>query len=833
MLKINNQKVISDIAKTTYKANIKRNILTVTAIFLTTFLISVILSLGGSYWNTIMLRQTRMSGMDYTISLSEPRADQVAKIRSMDTVKYAGVEVKCAIGSQYKDKQLEKLRFYWLDDTCWTKQTIPALEEYTGTYPEKENEILLSQSALSDMGITNPQIGMELPISYSVLQEDLADELMQTNFRLCGWFKDYSGRSCAYISNAFYKSTGVLQTDFTQGTLNISLVNPLYSEKDIINMQKEINLADKQFIDADHDTISNFCKLCIGLFGMLVLIFFSGYLFIYNTMYISVTKDIRYYGQLKTLGMTSVQLKKLVYTQVLWNSFIGIPFGLAASALVAKVIIPRVIHIANPTIPSNEVMAVQLWVFIAAAIFAFITTLVSSNKPVKMAKDCPPIEALQFVTVTPKNKHKRRENGTAFSMAMQNIFRDKKQAVIILFSLSIAVSLFFVVNVVIKENDARLILNSTYTYDLELLNQTMLDENKQHILTDNMISQIEQINGVKEVRKVSSTTAVVPYQEEVYGEYYRKLYASRYSPGNYEDDIATYKKDPANNWFTCRLIGIDKNEFTRINHTMEKQIDASSFENGSIALVSKFAVQGDVGIPSKTVRFSLPEGLEPGKEYSTKIADIISDNPAYFAGGYTPDLIVSESFAKKLLGNTFTELITIEYNAPLLAETERAILEIIAENKLVTYNSKLERYTEMKNTEGQIKILGGSAGIIILLLAVMNYLNMMAASIQNRTKEFAILESIGMTSRQIKVMIVLEGSGYAVLSILISTVVGIPLSYAVFSGLNIYGLPFLIPWTNNIILYVVILLICVIAPILIFKRIHRPTIIEQLRESLL
>lgn len=56
----------------------------------------------------------------------------------------------------------------------------------------------------------------------------------------------------------------------------------------------------------------------------------------------------------------------------------------------------------------------------------------------------------------------------------------------------------------------------------------------------------------------------------------------------------------------------------------------------------------------------------------------------------------------------------------------------------------------MKNSENQITVLGGSLGIIIMLLAVSNYLNMMSESIQNRSKEFAILESVGMTRKQIK-----------------------------------------------------------------------------------
>lgn len=42
------------------------------------------------------------------------------------------------------------------------------------------------------------------------------------------------------------------------------------------------------------------------------MILLSGYLLIYNVMYISVTKDIRFYGMLKTIGATMSQIQKIV-----------------------------------------------------------------------------------------------------------------------------------------------------------------------------------------------------------------------------------------------------------------------------------------------------------------------------------------------------------------------------------------------------------------------------------------------------------------------------------------------------------------------------------------
>ncbi len=120
--------------------------------------------------------------------------------------------------------------------------------------------------------------------------------------------------------------------------------------------------------------------MAAGLAVLLVMIFISGYLFIYNTMYISISKDIRYYGQLKTVGMTSVQLKRMIYQQAVWNAVAGIPLGQLTAAAVAKIVIPRLLHIVNPGIAVGDVVSVKIWVFLLGGCFAFLTNLMSCKK---------------------------------------------------------------------------------------------------------------------------------------------------------------------------------------------------------------------------------------------------------------------------------------------------------------------------------------------------------------------------------------------------------------------------------------------------------------------
>lgn len=833
MLKVNNKGIVAEVAKTTYRANWKRNLLTIFAILLTTFLISIVIAIGSSYWDAISQRQLRMEGMDYDISLTEPKKEQAEIIRSMENVKWAGLSIKCAIAEKYQGVSLGKSRLYWVDDTCWTHQVIPALEVWKGAYPQKEDEILLSEPLLKAMGIKNPKLGMKLPINYFSLAGGEGDEenLTEKEFTLCGWYRDYSGKQQGYVSREFFHTTGVKQTDLTQGSLKITLKSPFYTKEDIIRMQNAVKIGRQQIIEADYDTISNFLKILAVLALMLAMIFVTGYLFIYNSLYISISKDIRYYGQLKTVGMTSRQLKGIIYRQALKNSLIGIPLGVIASAFVSGVVVSGILSAVDSLI-ADAVAPVRPWVYLISGLFAFLTNLIGSKKPAKIAGNCSPVEAMRYTGVKGGRRPKKRERAGIGSMAFQNMVRDKKQAAIIFLSFTIAIAVFLVINVVVWANNAEHLLNSIYSFDMEMVNETSLEENQHQIFTDKKLAQIKKIPGVKDVRTVTTASAVVPYDERLLGEYYRELYKSRYTPGNYEKDLRLYKRDPSNGLFRSRLIGIETGgrEFELLSEETDG-LSAADFEAGKTAVaVRGVMVDSDCHMKGKTAVFSLPESPQPGKEHTLRIAAVTRHAPAPFSEGYTPELIVSQTYAEQCLGKTFTEVIRITYTESFSRETEQQVRAVFADEKEVSYNSKLDRYEEMQHSQNQIMVLGGSLGALMALLAVLNYLNMMAVSIQNRSKEFAALESIGMTGRQVRSMLCLEGAGYGILSILAAAAAGIPLSYLVFQSTNLYEtLSWDLPWGRNLLLFAVIILLCMAAPVLLYQRTQKASIIDRLR----
>ena len=289
-------------------------------------------------------------------------------------------------------------------------------------------------------------------------------------------------------------------------------------------------------------------------------------------------------------------------------------------------------------------------------------------------------------------------------------------------------------------------------------------------------------------------------------------------------------RDSNYNMFSCRIVGIDDLEFERLNQMLETPLDKEAFDNGEIAFASKIFTEGDNGMVGKKVNFSISNADDLSKEETIEIG-ALTDFPAYYSAGYNPDLIVSDDYFEKIVQQPLIEMIKIDYKEAFSKNTEDSIMNLIKDSKVLSVDSKLSRYSEMKNSENQMTVFGGSIGLIVMLLAISNYLNMMSASIQNRSKEFAILESIGMTRKQIKKMVVSESLCYVILSIAIAVLIGLPASHFVFENLNIYRIPFTFPMIKNLVLFLIMIMVCVVSPLLLLRKANNESIIELLRQD--
>ena len=102
--------------------------------------------------------------------------------------------------------------------------------------------------------------------------------------------------------------------------------------------------------------------------------------------------------------------------------------------------------------------------------------------------------------------------------------------------------------------------------------------------------------------------------------------------------------------------------------------------------------------------------------------------------------------------------------------------EFTERNDWYDYESKqsyAERFYGMRN---MFVFVGTALGFIVGLIGILNFLNAILTGILTRRKEFAVLQSVGMTGRQLNTMLMIEGVIFAGSSVVITLLLSIVLA---------------------------------------------------------
>ena len=145
------------------------------------------------------------------------------------------------------------------------------------------------------------------------------------------------------------------------------------------------------------------------------------------------------------------------------------------------------------------------------------------------------------------------------------------------------------------------------------------------------------------------------------------------------------------------------------------------------------------------------------------------------------------------------------------------------------------RQTIAEQYEAQTRsssVMGYAISAIIALVGVLNFINSMITAIISRKREFAMMQSIGMTKRQLKKMLICEGLFYAGLTliasyILSSAAVGIIVRAITAGGFSTFHFTLL----PLVICTPILLLFAVILPHICFYNLEKQSIVERLRQA--
>ncbi|MCL1794404.1 MAG: ABC transporter permease, partial [Oscillospiraceae bacterium] len=124
---------------------------------------------------------------------------------------------------------------------------------------------------------------------------------------------------------------------------------------------------------------------------------------------------------------------------------------------------------------------------------------------------------------------------------------------------------------------------------------------------------------------------------------------------------------------------------------------------------------------------------------------------------------------------------------------------------------------------------------ILALIGLFNFINLISVGLLTRKREFAALESVGMSKKQIRLMLRWEGAIYWILTIAVSITAGTGITYGLFSlvaNQSPNQFPqFNYPFMPVAVVLCLIVLICTITPEICYRGISKMTLVERLREA--
>lgn len=828
VLKNNNGAVLTRMAKRSLFSNRRRNGIMIFAIMLSAFLLFTIFTVGLTWVHMQKLQNIRIQGGDFdAILYGGFTREQLEICKADQDITMVGVEgVGGWAESTDRDSTLHTI-FVWEDETRWEQMTEPAREWTKGSYPKEDNEIMVTKAALKDCGYEELEIGDSLELTYSDQNGSHTKK-----FTISGMWGGYRDEKVFYVTKSFFEQSGFSFEEYGRGFLYLKF-KPLMAEEKIHQMEEKMNLKkDQALVPTLMAYAEGSLQLLGGMGGLAVVTCFCAYLLIYNIMYLSVSGNIRYYGLLQTVGMTGKQIYRLVFRQMLLVGTIGTGSGLLLGTAVSFFLIPGVVKTLG--IRGEEIQIVfHPLIFLVSILLVGVTIYLGSRKPVRIAAQISPVEAIRYRRYSGKRTtHKSGKGSVLRRMAKEQLSKDRKKTAVVVLSLGASLSVFLCLVTLIESQGARTIVSNYMEADIVLNNDTMTMEKQDKwkpLMDSEFLEQIHAGPGVREMHPMYNAQIVIPWEPGFPDTWMREFYET-WMEEDYEDIIDMYKQHPEN--FHSYLTGITEAEFEYLNSTLETPVDKSEFLAGKSCIIYRNGMAlAENEIIGNTVDFALFD--EQDTLFSIQIAGSTDD--VYYADmiAAPPTLIVSDAFLKSLVKEPYVSKVSIFYETEYDEETESMIKTRIAEStykKDFSYESKLDEMKSVKKSQGNMMGIGIGITLILALIGIMNYVNTVLGNIQSRQVEIAVLESVGMTEKQVRTLLVLEGLLYGALSLFVTGTIGLGVTYCLYQSMNYRGAAFGIPILPVLLMTVFILAVCVLIPLLSHRvTAGKGTVVERLR----
>lgn len=810
----NTDLVTKNYVKNSLKFHRGKNFISIIAIALAAFILTAVFSIGINALSSYDSMTKRFHGTSAEGCLTDADEKQILGLQESSLVSDVGISTVLPKGMIKAENDM-KIMLSYEDKTSYSmvKQGIWNIR---GNYPEKENEIMLSSNFIQAFKEKNLKKGDKIFVTINGNEEE---------FVISGFFSSElmdkeSGKG--FVSEKYSEKIESAQKTVYFNFQEMNQGSDV--EKILEDLTKELNITKEQRLLAfsSSDFSQEKLQVLTVIIIVLIMILVCAYLLIYNVFYISVSQDVKTYGLLKTLGATGRQIKKIIYRQSIYLGSLGIFIGVAVGLAVSMYGLPALVnHYSNQDVTAFWNFHISIVVF--SILFTFATIFVSASRPAKRMQSLSAVESLKYMENEREIKNKKlktsKNQSISTVMAYRNMFSNKKRSIFVLISLSLGLIIFLCVSTVVASISPKHYVDSMIDSTIEISNEYVRNEDGEYVLSDALTEElVQQIKNTKGVADVYLEQAVKYHTED------SKEFDSFIQ---WMGKTFSVEEDQIRSHFRAEIIGLNAELFDKYKGISKKELE--KFQSGEYYYINS----------GYKKEFTPPEKVEAVLEDGTR--------QVFFFGGYIDmgifisdsdnslalNLIVPETKIQEIAGKNKIKITSIYIYAENGKENEaiQNVESLLSGNKEIDILSVENVRENIQFMITMLTVIGNGFSLIFVFLGIMNFISLISAGIQARKKEISILESIGMTKKQILSMLIKEGIGYAIISIGVMFTAGLG-----FTVLAVNILANMLKWVRFTfppitvgIVCIMVIMICVLIPMIMYRGMDKENLMERIR----
>ena len=866
--------------------NKKRTIVTIIGIILSTALITAVACMAESFRSSMVAYEKKQSG-DYHYYFNGVDKENVKYFENNRNIEKLGYETEIGYAKLDGCTNENKPYLYVLGMTDEAIHAVaPNLIE--GRMPEKEGEILISRHTITngdvdievgdalqlELGYRDDKNGGRLNQSVSYIQDGelfvpteektytVVGIIERLNYGIEGYTAPgYTAITCmnpediaekVNIYASYTKRALKNETKVTAGLLGVTEdILSRYEAGEILTEQEWLQIeqvADYyncnewllkwELLDFSNSTMNLLYSMCGVAVGIII---FASVFCIRNSFVISLTEKMKLYGMLSSIGATKKQRKKMVYTEAGFLGLIGVPLGILSGVFATWVLVKTTGFLLAESLGVELIYVMSVPSMIIGGLLSSVTVFLSAGQSARKAAKLSPIQAIKgnfFIKLSRKNvkipKVVHRVFGIGGTIAYKNLKRSRTKYRATIVSIVVSVSIFIGMTTFIEQaffatsyyyKDAGYQLHvNLYSEDAEENYKKALeaaeDESVSFAEIRRMIDNFKVSSDLLpyNAKYLSDSGADTSTLSENVGMGILSLGAEAYEQYCKEVGITTEENEQK------AILVADYNMGTMEENGKEVEIKGMMYDLLPGDKLSGIMYLGDASEAESYQEEAIEIEL-------SAITDVRPLSLKHYGGqGY---LVVSDAWIEQYK-EYISHFVSMYIRCEDAYALEDCIIADFEQDGFTNYNITNEEaeYQKIHSLYLLVAIFLYGFITVIALIGITNIFNTITTNMELRSKEFAMLKSIGMTGKEFKRMIRLESIFYGTKSLIIGILAGCGFSYLFHIALmDNFDTPFKLPLAGIIISTVAVILLLFAITRYSMTKINQKNIIETIQNE--